>query len=136
MRIHTIFAAACAVVAIVRPAWAQDNLSKVTPKFEKAIPNIPGKSMVVVEVHYAPGAASKPHRHAKSAFIFAYVVSGEIESKVNGGEARICKAGETWSEPPGATNSVSRNTSKTKAAKLLAVFVVDSDDKILTTPVN
>jgi hypothetical protein len=31
---------------------------------------------------------------------------------------------------------VSRNASKTKPAKLLAVFVVDSDDKELTTNVN
>ncbi|MGO4841482.1 cupin domain-containing protein, partial [Rhizobiaceae sp. 2RAB30] len=29
-----------------------------------------------------------------------------------------------------------RNASKTKSAKLLAVFVVDSDDKALTTPVK
>jgi hypothetical protein len=31
---------------------------------------------------------------------------------------------------------ISRNASKTKPAKLLAVFVLDSDDKALTTPVN
>ncbi|MCA0023942.1 MULTISPECIES: cupin domain-containing protein [unclassified Mesorhizobium] len=137
MRIRVIFAAACAAIAIVGPAWARDDQSEtVTPKFEQVIPNIPGKSMVVVEVDYAPGAASQPHRHARSAFIFAYVVSGEIESKVNDGETRIYKAGESWSELPNATHSVSRNASKTRPAKLLAVFVVDSDDKALTTPLN
>ncbi|TPK60742.1 MULTISPECIES: cupin domain-containing protein [unclassified Mesorhizobium] len=137
MRIRAIFTAACAAIAIVGPAWAQDDQSEtVTPKFEQVIPNIPGKSMVVVEVDYAPGAASQPHRHARSAFIFAYVVSGEIESKVNDGETRIYKAGESWSELPNATHSVSRNASKTRPAKLLAVFVVDSDDKTLTTPLN
>ena len=47
------------------------------------IPNIPGKSLVAVVVDYAPGGASLPHTHAKSAFIFAYVVSGAIESQVN-----------------------------------------------------
>jgi quercetin dioxygenase-like cupin family protein len=74
--------------------------------------------------------------HAKSAFIYAYVVSGEIESKVSDGQTRIFKAGESWSEPPGATHSISRNASKTKPAKLLAVFVVDTDDKALTTPLK
>jgi quercetin dioxygenase-like cupin family protein len=64
------------------------------------------------------------------------VISGEIESKVNDGETRIFKAGESWSEDPGATHSISRNPSKTKPAKLLAVFVVDSDDKALTTPLK
>lgn len=137
MRIRTIFTAACIALAIGGPAWAHDGHSEtVTPKFKQVIPNIPGKSMVVVEVDYAPGAASQPHRHAKSAFIFAYVVSGEIESRVNDGETRIYKAGESWSEPPDAIHSVSRNVSKTRPAKLLAVFVVDTDDEALTTPVK
>jgi hypothetical protein len=35
---------------------------------------------------------------------------------------------------PGARHPVSRNASKTAPAKLLAVFVVDSNDKELTTP--
>lgn len=108
----------------------------VTPQFDQAIPNIPGKSLVVVEVDYAPGQASPPHRHAPSAFIYAYVLSGEIESQVNDGEARIYKAGESWSEPPGAVHSVSRNASATRPAKLLAVFVADSGDQPLTTPVK
>jgi len=36
----------------------------VTPKFEGAIPNIPGKSLVALEGEYATGAASVPHTHA------------------------------------------------------------------------
>ena len=108
----------------------------VTPKFNGAIPNIPGKSLVAVEVDYAPGAASSPHRHAKSAFIYAYVISGEIESKVNEGAARVYRAGESWSEPPNAIHSISRNASQIRPAKLLAVFVVDSGDKPLTGPVK
>ncbi|SFI42211.1 Cupin domain protein [Paenibacillus sp. UNC496MF] len=110
--------------------------SIVTPIFDQAIPNIPGKSLNVLEVDYAPGAAAHPHRHAKSAFIYAYVLSGEIESKVNDGETRVYKTGEFWTEPPNANHPISRNASKTKPAKLLAVFVVDSDDKPLTIPVE
>jgi quercetin dioxygenase-like cupin family protein len=121
--------------AVAGPAGAHDGQTEtVAPKFAQAIQNFPGKSLIVVEVDYAPGGASRPHRHAQSAFIYAYVLSGEIESKVNDGETRIYKAGESWSEPPGATHSISRNASKTKPAKLLAIFVVDSDDKKLTTP--
>lgn len=137
MKIRTIVAAACAGLAIAGGTAAHGGQTEtVAPKFDQAIPNIPGKSLVVVEVDYAPGAASPPHTHAKSAFIYAYVLSGELESKVNDGEPRIYKAGESWSEPPNAIHSISRNASKTRPAKLLAVFVVDSDDKVLTTPVN
>ena len=57
----------------------------VTTNFEHAIPNIPGKSVVAQVVDYAPGGASPSHEHAKSAFIYAYVVSGAIESQVNDG---------------------------------------------------
>jgi quercetin dioxygenase-like cupin family protein len=133
----TMVAASAFALAIAGSALAHDGKTeRVTPKFEQAIPNIPGKSLVTMEVEYAPGAASVPHTHAKSAFIYAYVISGEIESKVNDGETRIYKAGESWSEPPNATHSISRNASKVKPAKLLAIFVVDSDDKALTTPVK
>ncbi|GJG94784.1 cupin domain-containing protein [Cupriavidus pauculus] len=99
----------------------------VKPNFAQAIPNIPGKSLIAVEVDYAPGGASKPHLHAKSAFIYAYVVSGSIASKVNDGAERVYKAGESFYEDPGSRHGVSRNASKTKPAKLLAVFVVDTD---------
>jgi quercetin dioxygenase-like cupin family protein len=137
MKIRTIIAASCAAFAfsMAGPIHAHDS-ETVTKKFEAAIPNIPDKSLIAVEVDYAPGAASVPHTHAKSAFVYAYVISGAIESKVNDGEARIYRAGEGWSEPPGATHSISRNASKTEPAKLLAVFVLDTKDNALTTPVK
>ncbi|HEV2675488.1 MAG TPA: cupin domain-containing protein [Aliidongia sp.] len=139
MKVHTILAATGAALAfaVAGSASAHDGRAEtVTPRFDQAIPNIPGKSLVVLEVDYAPDAASPPHTHAKSAFIYAYVVSGEIESKVNDGETRIYHAGESWSEPPNARHSISRNASRTRPAKLLAVFVVDSDDKALVTPIK
>ena len=134
-----IIAATCATFAfwMVAPAFARDGKSEsVTTNFTAAIPNIPGKSLIAVEVNYAPGQASVPHTHAKSAFIYAYVVSGAIESKVNDDKARIYHAGESWSEAPGAVHSISRNASMTEPAKLLAVFVLDTNDHVLTTPMK
>ena len=139
MKIRTIIAATCTALAfsMAGPVSAHAGEAEtVTKNFEAAIPNIPGKSLIALEVDYAPGAASTPHTHAKSAFIYAYVISGAIESKVNDGETRIYQAGESWSEPPNARHPISRNASKTEPAKLLAVFVVDTNDKALTTPVK
>jgi quercetin dioxygenase-like cupin family protein len=139
MKIRTIIAATCLALAIsmAGPVAAHDGQAEtVTKNFDAAIPNIPGKSLIALEVNYAPGAASPPHTHAKSSFIYAYVISGAIESKVNDGETRIYRAGESWSEPPGATHSISRNASRTEPAKLLAVFVLDTNDNPLTTPVK
>ena len=116
------------------PASAHGTGDTVTPKFNQPITNIPGKSLIAVEVEYAPGGASPSHLHAKSAFIYAYVVSGAIESQVDDGPRKVYHAGESFYETPGARHQVSRNASKTKPAKLLAVFVVDTDDKQLTVP--
>ena len=137
MKIPTIIAATCAALAfsMAGPIYAHDSEAEtVTKNFEAAIPNIPGKSLIALEVDYAPGVASAPHTHAKSAFIYAYVISGTIESKVNNGETRIYRAGESWSEPRGAIHSI--NASKTESAKLLAVFVLDTNDNSLTTPIK
>src|SRR5215469_2744299 len=139
LMIRTIIAATCAALtfSMAGPIYAHDREAEsVTKKFEATIPNIPGKSLIALEVDYAPGAASPPHTHAKSSFIYAYVISGAIESKVHNGETRIYRAGESWSEQPGAIHSISRNASKTEPAKLLAVFVLDTNDKALTTPIK
>ncbi|MCO4876577.1 cupin domain-containing protein [Paraburkholderia caribensis] len=138
MNIQTIARAACTAMAfaIAVPAAAHGAAETVTPNFQHAIPNIPGKSLTAVVVDYAPGAASSAHRHANSAFIYAYVVSGEIESQVDDGPKRVYHAGESFFEEPGAVHRISRNASKTEPAKLLAVFVADANDKVLTTPVK
>lgn len=106
----------------------------VVVDFSQPLPNVPGKSLVAVEVTYPPGGASSAHTHAKSAFIYAHVVSGQIESKVDDEPARVYKAGESFRELPGSHHNVSRNASATEPAKLLAVFVVDSDETELTVP--
>ena len=95
--------------------------------------NVPGKSLQTVTVSYPPGARSGAHHHAKSAFIMAYVISGEIRSEVEGEPARVYHAGETWSEAPGAHHTISENASATEPAELLAVFLLDTGDGPLTT---
>ena len=138
MKMRSIFRAAYAVLAIAMaaPAAAHGVGETVTPHFQQTIPNIPGKSLVALVVDYTPGGASPSHIHAKSAFIFGYVLSGQIESQVNDGPRRVYGAGESFYETPGSRHPVSRNASKTRPAKLLAVFVVDTDEKELTTSVS
>ena len=134
MKIRTIIAATCAD----SPPMA-GPISQCGNRHEElrgGHSQYPWQVAIAVEVDYAPGAASVPHTHAKSAFIYAYVISGAIESKVNDGETRIYRAGESWSEPPGAIHSISRNASETEPAKLLAVFVLNTNDNPLTTPIK
>ncbi|WXA90258.1 cupin domain-containing protein [Pendulispora brunnea] len=115
-------------------AQAADGLgNKVTLVYDHAISNIPGKSVKSFLVEYAPGGFDAGHTHAKSAFIYATVLQGAIRSSVNGGPVITYRTGESFTELPGDHHGVSENASKTEPAKLLAVFVVDTNEKNLTT---
>jgi quercetin dioxygenase-like cupin family protein len=106
----------------------------ITVAADEPIPNLPGKRLVSHIVDYPPGGGSAPHRHTRSAFVYAYVLSGEIRSQVDGEPARVYRAGETWFESPGAHHRVSVNASDTEPARLLAVVIVDAADAQVTIP--
>ena len=108
--------------------------NKVTVVFQHELPNVPGKSVKGILVEYGPGGFSEAHRHPNSAFIYATVLEGAIRSQVNDGPVKTYKVGQNWSEQPGDRHRVSANASKTKPAKLLAVFVVDTNETELTIP--
>ena len=87
-------------------------------------------------VEYGPGGYSSAHTHPQSAFIYATVLEGAIRSQVNDGPVTTYKAGESFSELPGDRHRVSANASDTEPAKLLAVFVLDTNETELTTPLG
>lgn len=142
----TISALAALAVLAGTPAYAQNaevgaaatlagaRDAKVTLVYQHAIPGVPGKSVKGVLVEYGPGGTSPAHTHARSALIYATVIAGEIRSKVNDGPERTYRAGENWTELPGDHHAVSANASATTPAKILAVFIVDDKDQVLTTP--
>jgi quercetin dioxygenase-like cupin family protein len=138
VRLHFIYAVIVCALIIgtigMGSAIAADKDAKVTLVYDHTLPNVPGKSIKGVLVEYGPGGTSSAHTHPKSAFIYATVLEGAIRSSVNDGPVKTYRAGESFSEMPGDRHSVSENASKTEPAKLLAVFVVDTDEKELTTP--
>jgi quercetin dioxygenase-like cupin family protein len=113
---------------------ASDGQAKVTLVYDHVLPNVPGKSIRGVLVEYAPGGNSPAHVHPKSAFIYATILAGAIQSQVNDGPVKTYRAGESFSEFPGDRHSVSANASTTEPARLLAVFVVNTEETVLTTP--
>jgi quercetin dioxygenase-like cupin family protein len=115
-------------------AEPKEKNAKVTLVYEHELPNVPGKSIKGVLVEYGPGGFSAGHTHAQSAFIYATVLEGAIRSQVNDGPVTTYKAGESFSELPGDRHAVSANASETAPAKLLAVFVVDTNETELTIP--
>jgi quercetin dioxygenase-like cupin family protein len=134
LRRPAAYVAAAALLALAavflgsRPAMATGDQVHVV--FSQKLPNVPGKTLTAVAVDYAPGGKTGPHHHA--GVVFAYVVSGEIRSKVDEGGARVYHAGESFFEGPGAHHLVSENASTSKPAKLLAVFVADDGAELTT----
>jgi quercetin dioxygenase-like cupin family protein len=105
----------------------------VRPVFERAIPNVPGKKLIAVEVTYPPGGKSASHFHSQSAFIYAHVLSGAIRSQVDEEPAKVYQVGEGFYENPGSHHRISENASASGPASLLAVFITDPTDT-LTIP--
>jgi quercetin dioxygenase-like cupin family protein len=112
-------------------AQAAANGPKVV--FEHDVPDLTmkGWSASAVEVSYAPGQSSPSHRHP--GITIAYVLEGEIRSKVGDEPEKTYKVGEMFLETPNQVHAVSRNASTTKPAKLLAVMLSEKG-KPRTTP--
>jgi quercetin dioxygenase-like cupin family protein len=131
-------AAALTVVSLTAASAqdASDDKSTVTLVFDQVLPNVPGKSMRGVLVEYGPGGSNPAHTHPNSAFIYATVLEGAIQSQVNDGPVTTYRAGESWSENPGDRHLVSANASDTEPARLLAVFVLDTSETELVYPMS
>ncbi|WP_332303240.1 cupin domain-containing protein [Rhizobium sp. GR12] len=132
--IRTLLCATALVFVSVAAATAHDanRGENVKVVYDQPLPNVPGKSLKGVLVEYDPGGTSPAHTHPNSAFIYATVLEGAITSQVNNGPVTVYRAGENFSEYPGDHHAVSENASKTEPARLLAVFVVDTNETNLT----
>ena len=101
--------------------------------FEHDVPDLTlkGWSATAVEVSYGPGESSASHRHP--GITIAYVLEGEIRSKVGDEPERTYSTGQMFLETPGQLHAVSGNASATRPAKLLAVLLAEKG-KPRTTP--
>lgn len=129
---RALLGGAGALLAQVLVLNAQNNDARKIV-FTDDLPDLSLKnwSVTAVEVSYAPGESSAAHRHPD--ITIAYVLEGEIRSKVGDGPERTYTAGQMFLETPGQLHAVSRNASTTKPAKLLAMLLAEKG-KQLTTP--
>ena len=131
MNRRMVFNGIAALMAATRVSNAQ--AAKRGPVYQHDLPDLTlhGWSVTTVEVNYAPGGSSNPHRHP--GLTFAYVLEGEIVSKVGEEPEKTYATGEMWMETPGQLHAVSRNASSTKPARLLAILLAEKG-KQLTSP--
>ncbi|MEN1891330.1 cupin domain-containing protein [Streptomyces mirabilis] len=112
-----------AAMASTRPAETLKRL------LQQALPNVKGKTFISVIVDFPPNTRAMPHRHGQ-AFVYAYVLEGTVRSQLAGKPVSTYDQGDNWVEPPGAHHLLTENTSRTKQARLLVVFVSNTGEKL------
>jgi quercetin dioxygenase-like cupin family protein len=109
-------------------AWAEDPVMVL---MKQGLPDMAGKVMTVLTVHYAPGTASDAHVHPGS--VFAYVLEGSVVSQLEGERPRTYTKGQSWYESPKQPHLVSRNASDEEPASIL-VFLLSQEGEPIKTP--
>jgi quercetin dioxygenase-like cupin family protein len=115
--IRTLLVLAALPLTAAEAAETPAPAPTVNPLLTRALPDAPGKEVVMLTVEYPPGGSSPPHRH--NANIFVYVLEGSLVMKVDGGKEVTLRQGETFYESPTDVHVVSRNASSSKPAKFL-----------------
>lgn len=131
MHLHSLFAllsVLCAGLAMAAP-----EPPVVKPVMEQALPDHPGKEVLMITVEYPPGGADPVHRHDAHGFI--YVLEGSIVMGVKGGKEVTLLPGQSFHEGPDDVHTVGRNASQDKPAKFL-VFLLKEKGKPAVIPVD
>jgi quercetin dioxygenase-like cupin family protein len=130
---RTLIESAAGLLLLARNATAQTSAARSQPLFKHDLPpvNLDNWAVTAVEVTYGPGERSAAHSHP--GITIAYVLEGEIRSKVGNDPERTYSVGQMFFENPGELHAVSGNASDTKPARLLAVLLAEKG-KPLTTP--
>jgi quercetin dioxygenase-like cupin family protein len=123
-----------AALLLINPKLTAQNAATGSKRvFEHDLPDVSlnGWTVTAVEVTYPPGGGSPSHRHP--GVTIAYVLEGEIRSKVGDQPEQTYSVGQMFLETPGQLHAVSRNASDTRPARLLALLLAQKGTP-LTTP--
>jgi quercetin dioxygenase-like cupin family protein len=121
----------CVLLLAASGAQAQDIPTKkvVTELMTKALSDIPGKEVLMLNVTYPPAGDDPVHRH--NAHGFVYVLEGSVIMGVKGGKEQTLLPGEIFYEGPNDVHTVGRNASKTKPAKFVVFLLKDQNTPAL-----
>ena len=117
------------IVSVLVPARARAQQVETQDRrvLSQALPAMDGRwlRVTVVEVRYAPGGSSRPHRHPCA--VVGFVIAGTLRSRVQGEPEALYRAGESFYEAPNGVHLVSANASDRDPVRFLAYFTCDHD---------
>jgi quercetin dioxygenase-like cupin family protein len=112
----------CLLLLAINPAVIPVASAADGPLINMPLPPLPAnQEMLVLEVNLAPGQESAPHRH--NAHVFVYVLEGQVNMQVAGGQLVTLGPGETFYENPNDIHAVSQNASATESARFLVHLI-------------
>jgi quercetin dioxygenase-like cupin family protein len=116
--------------AVLAQLFVQSAAGSTKSVFQHDLPDLSlkGWSVTAVEVSYGPGESSPSHRHP--GITIAYVLEGEIRSKVGDDPEKTYSVGQMFLETPDQLHGVSANASKTNPAKLLAILLAEKGKQL------
>ncbi|MCY1390310.1 Cupin domain protein [compost metagenome] len=128
MQIHCLFA--LVPLLCTGLAMAQDKAAGAPPPvvnvvMTEALPDYPGKEVLMLTVEYPPGGADPVHRHDAHGFI--YVLEGSVVMGVAGGKEVTLTPGQSFHEGPKDIHTVGRNASQEKPARFLVFLLKDAN---------
>lgn len=106
--------------------------TQVTVLSCEPLAEVPGKVMTSVLVDFPPNAYTPAHRHPGA--LTAFVLQGQVRSRLEGEPAHTYGVGQTWFEPAGVLHLFAENPSSEAPAQILATFVTDEGCGPLTIP--
>ena len=114
----------------------QTKETAVRVALRRPLPMMKGDRLkvTVLEVAYAPGAASSPHSHPCP--VIGYVVSGAVRMQVKGEPEAVYKSGDTFFEAANGVRLISANASSTEPAKFVAYFLCDHETELSVAPID
>jgi quercetin dioxygenase-like cupin family protein len=129
-----VFGGVLGAAATSLVAFAQETRPAAAPRvlFSTPLPDVPGKSLVVVPLKWGPSTKQTrvDHRHPGS--VYVYVTEGTVRLGIEGQPVREVRAGESFFEPPGALHTVAESASATESAAAIAVMIVPDGAPLVT----
>ena len=119
------------LIVCALPVYSAQNSGDLYAGLLPALP--PNQEVVIQEITLPPGRIGSAHRH--DAYVYVYVLEGELDMQVAGGEITRVRVGEVFVESPDDVHIMSNNSSSTQPARFLAILIKDAD-KPVVLPAN
>jgi len=131
-----LLVAAASTLSMTAGFWggvsAQSTMLTAKEVYRKALTDVAGKEIRIIDLSIPPGGSSPAHRHPGDTFV--YVIDGEVQIGVNEDPPVTVKRGEVFHEPTMHLHKSTLNPSKTDKAHAIAIMIIDADKQSTVAP--